>query len=667
MPLFIPEWPSVSGRNLQLRRVLDTLDAACTVRRPVLATGWVPEVFVQHAEQGWLAIALCETPFAELDADQLIEAAGRDAFETMLGRFGALDGLDATANRQLVKLMLMWSCSPEETRALSRRYLARFGIRLLSRAQFLQVGEKLLPRLLAPLAAEDEQALLGRYFPEAEIPAVCTTRRYFLDVEQEWLAKVDLESTQELPQEQADAARDFSLRLVNGVAGSGKTLIALNRARMLAQLFPAQRILLLIHNTPIVADIKARLHAAYGGVPDNLEIITFSAWVARQWNRLFGKWPSMPERPGHVAELVNRYRAQWPDLKPSDSQLADEFDFINASLIAGEAQYQAANRAGQGFALRAGERAMVWPLYEAVTAALARSHLRMWSALPRDICLLKDQRRLERYHHILVDEAQFFAPSWFQVVKLALENQSQLFLCADPNQGFMKSRLSWKSVGLEVAGRTRKLRKSYRTTRAILQAASRLLAQATRGDPDDYLEPDFADMQAGTPPLLIYADSPQDALDRLVNEVAAASQTPLPLASLLVIYGDKVDKSLLVRELGERFGEERIWWLNRKEHKKLPPHGYGPDYLRVAYLETATGLEASVVFLVGLENLLAQGALPDVSLEAQAQLQEEHARKLYMAMTRAGQRLILVASERLPEAIEAVFVPAGRDARRIFG
>lgn len=667
MAVFIPEWPRVSGRNLQLKRVLNALDATYTVRRPVLATGWVPELFVRHPEQGWLAIAVCATAFSEIDADQLFDAPGLVEFETLLGHFSTLDGLDAEANHKLVKLLLMWSCTPEQTRILSARYLARFGVRLLSRDQFVRIGEKLLPRLLAPLDEDADQALLGRFFPEAEIPAQFSVRRrdfqrdnsarlarWFLDVEQEWLAKADLEP----PREQADIVKDFSVRLVNGVAGSGKTLIALNRALMLAQLFPAQRILLLIHNTPIVADIKARLHAARGGVPENLEIITFFAWAARQWSRLFSKWPNMPENPDHVSGLVNRYRLQWPELKPSDQQLADEFDFINACFIAGESQYQAANRTGQGFALRAKERAMVWPLYEAVTAALARSHLRMWSALPRDICLAQDHRRLERYHHILVDEAQFFALSWIQVVKLALESQGQLFLCADPNQGFMKSRLSWKGVGLDVAGRTRKLRKSYRTTRAILQAASQLLAEAARGDPDDYLEPDYEGMGAGAPPVLIYADTPQDAVDRLVNEVDAAARTLLPLASLLVIYGDKVNKALLVRELGERFGADRIWWLNRKEHKKMPPRGYGPDYLRVAYLETATGLEASVVFLVGLENLLAQNTLPDVGAETQAQMREEHARKLYMAMTRAGQRLILVSSARLPDVIETAFMPA---------
>jgi hypothetical protein len=57
-----------------------------------------------------------------------------------------------------------------------------------------------------------------------------------------------------------------------------------------------------------------------------------------------------------------------------------------------------------------------------------------------------------------------------------------------------------KSVGLDVAGRTRKMRRSYRSNAAILRAATRLLAREVKDDPDDYLSPDFAGMEEGVAP-----------------------------------------------------------------------------------------------------------------------------------------------------------------------
>jgi superfamily I DNA/RNA helicase len=293
---------------------------------------------------------------------------------------------------------------------------------------------------------------------------------------------------------------------------------------------------------------------------------------------------------------------------------------------------------------------MVWALHDAVTSSLRDSKLRLWSALPCELCGASPQQqaRVERYDHILVDEGQFFAPSWFQLVKLAMKRDGQLFVCADPNQGFMRNRLSWKSVGLDVAGRTKKLRRSYRGTRAILQAAGRIIEALGADDGEDCLVPDYTGMEPGQPPLLVLADTPQDAQDRLVNELAATlGDAGVPLGAALVIYGEKVRKQDLYAALCQTFGMPRVWWFNEKTQKKAPPPGDGKDHLRMAYLDTATGLEASIVFLIGVENLF--------DVEEDDVRREDKARKLYMAMTRAGQRLVLLSSRRLPQAMEALF------------
>jgi hypothetical protein len=669
MAMFIPEWARVSARHVHLKRSLSALDDDHVVRRPLRPKPGAPDLFVQHQARGWLALAVEDARFAELDAAQLFESEPRERFEQRLAALQQLGASLAHAGHAVEPLVLMWACSTEEVQMLSRQ--ARFATRLISREQFMQAGNTLIDGLLTPLADQAAQWLLGTYFPEAEITAVCTPRRafardnrarlqrLFLDHEQEWAAKLDLE----LPAEQAGASRDFSVRLVNGVAGSGKTLIALNRALLLAELFPRQCVLVLIHNTPIVADIKERLHRARGKLPANLEIHTFFSWVVRQWQAVFNARPNMPEGPRMLLELVRSARLNGPEVELSNEHLIDELDFINEALIPDQPAYLEASRSGRGFALRPKERARVWALYEAVNQMLHAAGLRIWSALPREICLAgQAAQRLRQYHYILVDEAQFFAPSWFQVVKLSMPADGQLFMCADPNQGFMRSRLSWKSVGLDVAGRTKKLRRSYRTTRAILQAANSVLdalgsaGSAGSANRDDYLEPDFSAMEAGKPPLLIYTDSPQDAMDRVVNEVAEiAAAGRLSLNDLLVIYGDNAAKASLYNGLCHRLGADSVWWFNEKNQKRQPPQGYGPDYLRMAYLDTATGLEARVVFLLGIEALWFAGERMGLAEEEQAQRREDNARRLYMAMTRAKQRLVLVSSRKLEASMERLF------------
>jgi hypothetical protein len=655
MATFIPEWKSASAREIQIKRVLEALGDDHVVRRPV-REGCPAALFVQHRALGWMALAVSTAAFDELDGEQLFVSEQREGFENLL----------ATWQHGIPSLIVMWSCSTEQARALNRQFVSRFGARIVSREQFTSIGPKLIHAMLAPVAAAVEQSLLGTYFPEIEIPLPCTARgvfhrdnsarlpRFFLDWDQEWAAKLDLE----MPAEQRGTSRDFSVRLLNGVAGSGKTLIAIHRALLLAELFPRQRILVLIHNTPIVADLKDRLHRARGGLPRNVVMQTFFAWICRQWRRMFGVFPAIAEHED-VLELVRHHRLRLPGLSASDERLVAEIDFIDDSLISDEAGYLAARRAGRGFALRAAERRQVWALYEVVTEHLRRRHLHTWSALPRAVCLARERHAaLERFHHILADEAQFFAPSWFQVVKLSLAPQGQLFLCADPQQGFLKNRLSWKSAGLDVSGRTKKLLRSYRSTQAILQAAAALLSGAVQPRTgDDFLDPDYAGMDAGKAPALVYAASPQDALDRLVNEIASLhDERNIPLGAFLVIYGRNVDRHALYVRLGQRLGAGRVWWFNERSQKKEPPQGHGQDYLRMAYVDSATGLEGAIVFLVGMEPLFFA---EDMAALGDEERREEEARKLYMAMTRAGRRLVVVASQRLPQRAEEVFDVVG--------
>ncbi|MDR0380037.1 MAG: AAA family ATPase [Candidatus Accumulibacter sp.] len=667
MTIFIPERVgAASARGIHVKRILSTLDDDHVVRTPIRPdNGWSPDFFVQHPKNGWLAIVVADTPSSALADDRSSENEERAAFDKLLADFHAFPAFPGAGRTPFFgKLILLWKCSPQAAQTAAGWALSRFGVRLLSKTRFQELGARLVPRLLEPIDAEMEQAILGQYFPETEIHPASTTRRhfvrdnsaklqrFFLDHQQEWAAKLDLEPHQA----QAEAVRDFSIRLVNGVAGSGKTLIILSRAKLLAELHPDQRVLVLIHNAPIVADIKAKLIRMQGPSPENLEIRTFFSWGTRQWQNIHRRWPKLCDAR-EVEALIAHHRAQWPALGQPESLLREEFDFINDSLIIDAAHYSEANRAGRGFALRPKERAAVWALFQAVTATLERSGQQLWSAIPREICLAEEHAGMERYDHVLIDEAQFFAPSWFQAVRLAMREQSSLFLCADPNQGFMKNRLSWKSVGLDVAGRTRKLRRSYRTTRAILASANRILARDAPGDPDDFLAPDLSGMEPGVTPILIRTDSPQDSVDRLVNELSACLQEQtVALGDLLVIYGEKAQKRLLYEQLRKRFGADDIWWFNKKEHRKAPPHGYEKEYLRLANLETATGLEAGTVFLIGMENLLSDGEVSGLGKEDRAATAEKNARKLYMAMTRAGQHLILLSSEPVRASIGEGFV-----------
>ncbi|KKW66830.1 hypothetical protein AAV94_13905 [Lampropedia cohaerens] len=667
MAIFIPEKIGAKGaKAIHIKRTLSALDDAHVVRTPFARQQWLPDFFIQHAKNGWLAIAVSDTPFSAIPQAQLFSHDQPTPFEELLQRFHAFSCATAQPGETpLKKLILMWKCNTQQVQHISTRYAHKYGVTFISRDAFHQGGAQLISRILAPVSTRQTAMLLGSCFPEAEIAPASTTHRlfrrdnsaslgrYFLDYDQEWAAKLDLQQ----PEDVTDAGKDFSLRLVNGVAGSGKTLIALSRALLLAELHPDQQVLVLIHNAPIVADVQARLLQTRSALPANVTITTFFAWARQQWTRLYQRQPDCASAQ-EAERLIARLRQQWPALTQPDAILLEELDFINENLIAELPAYLQASRTGRGFALREKERTAVWALYEAVTRTLARPPRRamLWSAMPRDICMAADHAAMQRADHVLIDEAQFFAPAWFQAVRHGMRQQGSLFLCADPNQGFMKSRLSWKSVGLEVAGRTKKLRRSYRTTQAILTAANQILQQHSTSDSDDFLQPDLTGMEPGQPPVLVQCDSVQDCIEKLINEMQAAHRDhALSLADMLVVYGSRVSAYALYEQLGRHFGGETVWWFNKSETRRQPPAGYGRAYLRMANVDTATGLEAGVVFLVGVEELVSAAALADAQARDHSAAIEARARKLYMAMTRAGQSLVLLTCERVAPEIARAF------------
>ena len=121
---------------------------------------------------------------------------------------------------------------------------------------------------LNPIEAIWLEKIRQRFTPEVVVPAAMTVRPpqprrleagltdYLLDYNQEAAVKADLDIE---PDGQA-LSNDFRLNIINGVAGSGKTLILLYRLRLLYHLYPQKKFLVLTHNRPLSHDLQGRFY-----------------------------------------------------------------------------------------------------------------------------------------------------------------------------------------------------------------------------------------------------------------------------------------------------------------------------------------------------------------------------------------------------------------------
>jgi len=86
------------------------------------------------------------------------------------------------------------------------------------------------------------------------------------------------------------------------------------------------------------------------------------------------------------------------------------------------------------------------------------------------------------------------------------------------------------------------------------------------------------------------------------------------------------------------------------DQKNQPPG----EYVRVTTINAGTGLESPIVFLVGLKRLFEEEQSLRLSDTEREQVVRENTRKVYMAATRAGQRLVFTYVGELPQGLRAI-------------
>nr|CAA6824642.1 MAG: putative DNA helicase [uncultured Thiotrichaceae bacterium] len=531
---------------------------------------------------------------------------------------------------------------------------------VVEKRKFYSEGHEYLLNYLSEVSDVQHSRMKRTLFAETVIHTQCTTRRktqhcdnsaalqrFFLDYDQELATRFDMLGDSEATN---GLHEDFSVRLINGVAGSGKTLILINRALLFCKTHPDKKVLLIIHNKPVTSDIEYRINEWLGGKPDNLTVQTFHSFALKQKYRTSGSVKPLfsdKDLQKYKTTIFNDDNAYYEKLTLSDAQLWGEVEYINEHLIQDRDTYLAYERHGRGFALQKTQRAFVWMLYEQFMAAMSSVQAYLPSLYIRELALLESTEALIKYDHILVDEAQFFAPSWLQLVKQSLCSGGSIFICADPNQGFLKSRLSWKSVGFNVRGRTKKLSYSYRTTYEIMLAANTLLEFMDENS-DDFIKPDLARMERGSQPQVIYSSSTQDEQQRFLNELKqCVVKDDLPLQQIMVLCSESYNpwtlKPLIERELGT----ETV--VNCNDAKDLQHLGHK---IRLMNINSCTGMESGVTFVLGIGSLMNQAKNLELGDDEREISYQESIRKLYVSMTRAGQKLVLFSTEKLPESID---------------
>lgn len=456
------------------------------------------------------------------------------------------------------------------------------------------------------------------------------------------------------------AASTYRLRLVRGVAGSGKTFVLGLRAYYLHQLHPEWDILVLTRNYLLANSLRRRLNPLRPKV---------QVWHWHAFARHLLEQASPPiiveeyrdSTEGIIAQALQRLNNPQELSGFSASYLAREIEWIkdavplnSKTLQIEQEDYLNADRTGRIRGLTRTQREVVFNLfqvYESILKDLLRRCDYSDHALLLQRAILLGSLPGGQFDAVLVDEAQDFAPAWFTVIKQMLRNDS-VFMAADPAQRVFGG-FSWRELDFEVVGRSQILKRPYRNTYEIFIVAHEfahqnqaLLKQLVR-EGTALLEPEIvvSEMRHGQWPILKQNSSFDEELIQVEREIRnlqsardSKGEQCYELHDIAVLLPTQkaVDKA-------RAFFNNKGYRTNTPEasEKGTEASLLVANCLNVTSLQKVRGLEFKVVFICQLQALPPYS---NIEKDSEQEIEDkliERSRWLYVGMTRARERLYL--------------------------
>ena len=261
---------------------------------------------------------------------------------------------------------------------------------------------------------------------------------------------------------------------VTGSAGTGKTVVAMHRARHLAQ--QGQRVLLTSYVNTLCHNLRRNLQLFC--TSDELRRITVSTVhsIAQKLLREAGEaWQPVGDQK--VIEWLQPCLASRHYPFDAEVILAEWRGVIPAQAISSWEAYRSASRTGRGRPLAVKERKVIWEVLEQLQHMMLQRQETDYPGLCRRALELLVAGRIHRpFDAVIVDEMQDLGSSELRLLAvLAGQGADRLTLVGDGGQRIYAAKYSLKSLGIDVRGRSHVLRLNYRTTEQIRRFADRIL------------------------------------------------------------------------------------------------------------------------------------------------------------------------------------------------
>lgn len=265
---------------------------------------------------------------------------------------------------------------------------------------------------------------------------------------------------------------------ISGSAGTGKTVVALHRAVHLARNDPQAQILLTTFSKALANALKVKLQHLAGNEPAVLARITVQPITGVAYD-LYSSLFEQPNivSPSLVHTLLTKAAGQDDGQKFSLPFLAGEWsEVVDAWQIENWEGYRDVSRLGRKTRIGGKQRESLWSIFEQLRAGLAERKAVTWSGVFGRLAAHYGATEKRPFDFAVVDEAQDISVAEARFLAALVSHKPDgLFFAGDLGQRIFQQPFSWKSLGIDLRGRSHTLRINYRTSHQIRAQADRLL------------------------------------------------------------------------------------------------------------------------------------------------------------------------------------------------
>lgn len=437
---------------------------------------------------------------------------------------------------------------------------------------------------------------------------------------------------------------------VSGGAGTGKTIVAMHRAKRLAQsLGRGKKMLFTTFTKDLIKDIKANLKELCDDKEmKKIEVVNLDAWAVKflkkhnyEYEIIYGK-----DLDAVWNEVFNN-----EELKFSEEFYKDEWNHV---IVAAEAysdfrKYKPLKRPANRGRLGEIQRKGIWKIIKKYKKIMEEHKFRdigMAMLDCRDI--VREEYPDGLYQHVIVDEAQDFGNSAFKLIRALAgrEHTNDIFIAGDLNQKIYDFVTKLSDCGISVVGRSSvNLSINYRTTEETRKFAFKVL----KGSVEEGLEASEIDnvvsISHGPEPEIRGCSTEEEEIRYILGKIKELKESGENPDNICIAVRTNAE----VKKYEEALSEEEVGRFVLIE-KQEDARGFSG--VRVATMHRIKGLEFDHVFIAGMSNDFLT-KLKNRS-KSQSSLERNIAKErclLYVAITRAKKNVYISYSGELCELL----------------